>query len=133
MTDQLFDMQTARVGDEFSKLMTGGYTSRIASAYDYLVIRAGRRDIVCHARQGDGFVTNTGDGKPVEFRFKRDERHATAYCLGHSEVIKARQQIADYNRRSNVYQFISRVPLTAYDDEFMTAVEALQKRVSGKP
>jgi len=120
------NLETIKVGDKFSQITYQQYGSGVASAYDYIVIRAGKRDVVANAMKNNCEVlTNVGDGKPREFKFRRTD---DVYEIGAVEVAEARKEIAKTNRHSRIVNFLQNTGNPTYDEEFMVAVEAFMKR-----
>ena len=120
------NLQNIIPGDKFSNITYSEYGNGIVSAYDYVVVRTGKRDVVAHAigRNGEVF-TNMGDGTPREFRFRRTDEVCE---IGAVEISKARDTIAKKNRIAKVRNFLDAYRASDFDEEFVLATEAFMKR-----
>lgn len=121
-------LENAQVGDKFADITYQQYGSGLASAYDYVVVRAGKRDIICHALTPNGqVVENVGDGTPREFKFRRTDE---VYEIGNQKVLDARKQIVGIIRHRKIVNFLQNTGNPKYDEEFMLAAEAFMERVT---
>jgi hypothetical protein len=133
MSDNLYNIKDAKVGDTFSHIAYARYGTCTLSVYDYKVIRAGKRDIICHAFKVNGSVVlNVGGSLPTEFKFKRSDYHLEFYEIGADKIIAKRAELLFYNRKTRCYNFLANLSGKNYDDEFIIAVEAFIKRMEVK-
>jgi hypothetical protein len=133
MSDNLYNIKDAKVGDTFSHIAYARYGTGTLSVYDYKVIRAGKRDIVCHAFKVNGSVVlNGGDSLPTEFKFKRSDYHLEFYEIGSDKIIAKRAEMLLANRKARCWGFLTTCQSKNYDDEFIVAVEAFIKRTEVK-
>ncbi len=122
------DLMNARIGDKFAAITYHEYGHGIESAYTYIVIRAGKRDIVCHAIKLDGTVAECAhSGQPRKFKFRRADEVSEVDA---PEIKIARQSIARSNRQLKCYRFINSTATSKFDEMFLDAIELFKERIA---
>jgi hypothetical protein len=110
--------ENAEVGDTFSHVAYGQWSTCPVSAFDMKVIRAGKRDIIC-------VPVNSSNGS-AETKFSRKDRASSCYPIGHEKVTEARTEIRRRIRIRNCRVILEKA---VFDDELMDAIEAFANRV----
>jgi hypothetical protein len=133
MTNTKYLIKDAKVGDKFSHIAYLQYGAGVASVFDYVVIRAGVRDVICNRliKNGDVYISN--DGNPVESRFKRADNFIDLYVIGAQEVTDARKSVRARTRRIKIKNFFEAYKNTEWDEEFLIAAEAFMERALNDP
>jgi len=121
------NLENIKVGDKFFAPEYHEHGGGIKSAFNYLVIKAGKRDIRCHALSNGEPIRWTGNGEIREFVFKRTSE---VYEIGAPEIIKMRKEIAFKNHQSQYSSFLRSTSHAKFDAEFMDAIEAFKKRIA---